>query len=410
MKHGLLFALILFSLSNAFGNSQTLLEESLYNSYQNEILSQDELKSKLAPGFSFYEQKIFVDALEDALTDKAPNAEKVLASFDAFHYDLVERLRLEIFKIKHGQSVALSRTLENELMAAMRSLSPDLRLIYIIAVYEQELLDAGHKDIVELAQDHPEYENIRIDRDSIRDLSAEVIADLFNKTPDMTTYMDGEYVKSVKIFMFCRDNRLYPCLMVMKDEKGDPIRENGQLWNHKSLASSKAGLPSYTRNGNTPSGVYTLDSVMPVADQVISYGRNRRIIVNFIPKSADETLHKRLLPASSQNHEWWQPAITARDIGRNLFRIHGTGKINKDPHTPYFPFMRTSGCIAQRENAYSGVVYNDQRILLDKIMMALGLVPSFANEIHVKGFLYLIEIDDKAAPVELADLNAIGIR
>jgi hypothetical protein len=199
--------------------------------------------------------------------------------------------------------------------------------------------------------------------------------------------------------------------MILKDINGNLVREaDGTLWTHRALASAKTGLPSYTRNGNTPAGVLTIDSVMPVADQQISYGKNRRMILNFVPKSADETLYKSLLPPSSYNNEWWQPSVTARDIGRNLLRIHGTGKINTDPNTPYFPYMRTSGCIAQKENTYEAVTYNDQRVLLDALMTALGLAPIFENEVQIKGVLYIMEIDEVAAQVELADINAIGIK
>ncbi len=237
-----------------------------------------------------------------------------------------------------------------------------------------------------------------------------MIADLFHKTPNVTTYMNGEYIKSVKIYMFCRENRLYPCMMVMRNVHGEVLRNaDGSIWTHKSLASSARGLPSYTKNGNTPTGIYTIDSVMPSADQQISFGKFRRMIVNFIPKSKNETLQKSLLPESSHTEDWWKPAVTARDIGRSLFRIHGTLKINQDPTVPYYPFMRTSGCIAQRENTYDGVEYKDQRELLDTIMKAMDMEPTYANELNVKGIMYLVEIDDKNAPVEADDLAVRGI-
>jgi hypothetical protein len=237
-----------------------------------------------------------------------------------------------------------------------------------------------------------------------------MISDLFHKAPDVTTYMNGEYVNSVKIFMFCRENRLYPCLMVMRNVHGEVVRDDdGIIWSHKSLASSARGLPSYTRNGNTPTGILTIDSVMPAADQQVSFGKFRRMILNFIPKSKNESLMKSLLPASSHTEDWWKSSVTARDIGRNLFRIHGTGKLNQDPSVPYYPFMRTAGCIAQRENTYDGVKYQDQRELLDAIMIAMNMETNFENEIKVKGILYLVEIDDKNAPVELEDLALRGI-
>jgi len=198
--------------------------------------------------------------------------------------------------------------------------------------------------------------------------------------------------------------------MVMKNVHGEVVRdEDGIIWSHKSLASSARGLPSYTRNGNTPTGILTIDSVMPVADQQMSFGKFRRMILNFIPKSKNESLMKSLLPSSSHNQDWWKSSVTARDIGRNLFRIHGTGKLNQDPTVPYYPFMRTAGCIAQRENSYDGITYKDQRELLDAIMVAMNMEPNYENEIKVKGILYLVEIDDKNAPVELEDLAFRGI-
>ena len=133
------------------------------------------------------------------------------------------------------------------------------------------------------------------------------------------------------------------------------------------------------------------------------------MILNFIPKSRDEVLLKSLLPASSHQEDWWKPTVVARDAGRNLFRIHGTGKLNNDPLTPYYPFMRTSGCIAQRENTYPEKTYKDQRELLDNIMTAMDMVPNYQNEVKVKGILYLVDLDDKNAPVLAEDLALRGI-
>jgi hypothetical protein len=255
-----------------------------------------------------------------------------------------------------------------------------------------------------------QYYDVKQDEDTLREVTDTMVSDLFYESPDITTYMNGEYVKSVKIFMFCRTNRLYPCLMVMRNIHGDPVRlEDGTLWSNPALASSSRGLPSYQRNGNTPAGVLTIDSVMPSADQQISFGKFRRMILNFVPRSKDEVLLKSLLPASSLQDDWWRAGVVARDIGRNLLRIHGTGKINNDRNTPYFPFMRTSGCVAQRENTYDGVTYRDQRDLLDSIMKAMDMAALFENEPKIKGLFYLMEIDDKQGPVTLEDLALRGI-
>ncbi len=403
-------ALALAFLPTAWATSNDILEESLYYNFQKTIQSSSKSRHKSMMGFSSFEQSLFVDALEDLAEENSLSALHYLDEQTPVHYDLVQKLRLGILRIKYKRSSILPVELTYELTSALQAPTADVKLVYIIAAYEQDLLVAGHTEIVFLAQTHSQYFDIVNDQETIKELTDDVVADLYHSTPDITTYMNGEYVKSVKIFMFCRNNRLFPCLMVMKNVHGEPVRlEDGTLWSNPALASSAKGLPSYSRNGHTPEGVHTIDSVMPVADAPLSFGKFRRMVLNFIPKSKNEVLLKSLLPASSQNEEWWKNSIVARDIGRNLLRIHGTGKINLDPETPYYPFMRTSGCIAQRENTYDGVTFTDQRNLLDSIMKAMDYAATFANETNIKGILYLVEIDDKNAPVALEDLAFRGI-
>ena len=411
MVHWLPFLLLLMMTAPLNASvSTSVLEETLYFDFQKVIHSRDVQKQKSINGFSAFEQSLFVDALQDMLEEGSPEARESLKVINPLHYNLTENLRLGILKIKYGRAGFLDATLVNQLLLALRSEGVDIKLVYIMAAYEEELLSAGHDDLIALARLHKNYNDIALDQDRKVEIADDVVADLFYRSPDVASYMNGEYVKSVKIFMFCRDNRLYPCLMVMRDVHGQEVRNpDGSLWNHPALASSARGIPSYYRNGNTPAGILTIDSVMPAADQQVSFGKFRRLILNFVPKSRSESLIKSLLPPSSMDEDWWRASMVARDAGRNLLRIHGTGKINTDPSTPYFPFMRTSGCIAQKENTYEGVTYQDQRELLDDVMLAMDMEPEFNNEPKIKGILYLMDLDDKSAPVALEDLASRGI-
>lgn len=389
---------------------KNIYEDYIYHEFKEEVLKGEQDQLKKINGFTAFEQSLYVDALWDLVEENNPAALKTLAEIDMFHYELIERLRVGILRIKYQRSLALSEELTAELSNVLLNPVVDTKLIYTLAAYEAELLSAGHEDIIALAKNHPQYFDISEDESRRQEITNDIVADLFHNTPDVTTYMNGEYVRSVKIYMFCRENRLYPCLMTMRNVHGEVVREeDGSLWTNPALASSARGLPSYVRNGNTPAGVWTIDSVMPVADQQISFGKFRRMMLNFIPKSKDEVLLKSLLPESSHDQEWWKQTVTARDVGRNLFRIHGTGKKNQDPSTPYYPFMRTAGCVAQRENTYGDVTYKDQRDLLDDIMVAMDLRPVYENEVKVKGILYVIEIDDENAPVTARDLALRGI-
>lgn len=413
MKHWMSLAVLVACFSTvawAAPHANDVLEETLYQNFKQKLQSKENSKSLAMSALSRYEQSLFVDALWDLTEEGDLTALNSVNEVATFNYELTERLRVAILRIKYHRATALPDLIQEEVLAVLHAHEVDTKIVYTLAAYESLLLEAGHEDIIELAKLHPSYQDIANSEARRREITTDIVTDLFHFRPNVSTYMNGEYAHAVTIYKFCRENRIFPCLMAMKDIRGNVVRnDDGTLWTHQSLASSAKGLPSYARNGNTPAGIFTIDSVMPVADQQVSFGKFRRMMLNFVPKSRNEQLFKSLIPESSHESDWWRPSIAARDIGRNLFRIHGTGKINNDPTTPYFPFMRTSGCIAQRENTYTGVTYKDQRDLLDKIMVAMDMAPIYENELKIKGILYLIEIDDQNAPVTAEDLILRGI-
>lgn len=407
MKNWTFLTLICFSF-NALANVPAALEESLFFTYQKQILSPEKSVSKSFQVFSAFEQKLFVDALDQLVSEGDETAIATLESLEPFYYELVEQLRIGLLKLKARRSRSLPRSLSNEIELALQNKTADLRLIYLLAAHEDELRRGRHHSIIALAKEFPEYVELNYEK---RSASAEALRDLFFRTPALEDVFEGQYAGGVKIFMFCRTNRLYPCLMLMKDKNNEAVREaNGELWTHKSLASAKTGYPSYKTNGNTPAGIMTIDSVMPVADQQISFGKFRRLILEFIPRTQGDSRLLSTLPESSQKEDWWKPGTVARDVGRNLFRIHGTLKRNEDEASTFWPFMQTSGCIAQRENTYGDVTFKDQRDLLDMMMLSMGLNPEYSNETKLKGLIYITEIDSEDAPVALADLHARGIQ
>ena len=187
------------------------------------------------------------------------------------------------------------------------------------------------------------------------------------------------------------------------------LGEDGRdLWSQPALAASYHGLPYNVINGQTPQGIHRIDSVMPEANRYRAFGKYRRVILNWVPNAGDEdSLTKKFLPQIAHGSDWWKQASVSRDVGRSELRIHGTGKINPDPESTYYPFRKTSGCISQREGSYPDVEYNDQRLILDQLMESLGLLPVFENETEIKGILYFIEIDDQNRPVKLEEVQRI---
>jgi len=134
---------------------------------------------------------------------------------------------------------------------------------------------------------------------------------------------------------------------------------------------------------------------MPEANKAFEFGQFRRLIVNFIPRSSDESSIRKYLPENHQDKSWWKASVVGRELGRDLLRIHGTGRVNLNPFTSYFPFVPTSGCLATNEaNLLGFKKFKDQRLLLDTLMSALNLPLIHENESKIHGLLYVIELDD----------------
>lgn len=234
---------------------------------------------------------------------------------------------------------------------------------------------------------------------TIEPITKEQARAVFWNAPDAVDVFDGKYADGIRLFMFCRHDRNYPCMMVMKDKWGMAVEVDGKPWTQPAMAASSRGIPYNITNGNTPAGVHLINSVMPSADQQTSFGKFRRIILNFVPATEGEELTKKLLNESAHNLPFWRQANIARDVGRDLLRIHGTGRINDDPTSAHYPFRKTSGCVSKREGKYPGVEYIDQREMLDTMMKALDLDPVYANETEIKGIFTIIELDDQKASV-----------
>jgi hypothetical protein len=85
----------------------------------------------------------------------------------------------------------------------------------------------------------------------------ESLRDLFYFNPDLARFQEGEYVDSSKIFVFCRKDRTYPCLMIMKDHFNLPVflGDKKTLWHQPILGYSAHELGFNFKDGNTPSGI-----------------------------------------------------------------------------------------------------------------------------------------------------------
>lgn len=370
-----------------------------------QTVHQGNTKSLVA--FSAEEQRLLVDAIWDAQEVGQMDVREALASITSDAFPLSEQLRLAVIGHRAGERndhVALAT-------AVLTAMQDDKALATLVVSLQYDLQAMGLDELVDSARNlFPEETRwVAASERPVGD-QTNLAIDLWNHEPDLSRYENGAYEDGIKLYMFCRTNRLFACVLTLRGQNFERVMNtDGTLWTQPALVSSAHALPSYQRNGNTPAGIHHIDGVMPAADQQISFGKFRRLILDFVPSSTNEAKTKSLLPTSSQESGWWRPATVARDVGRSLFRIHGTGKTNELPNSSWFPFMRTSGCVAQRENTYNGIEYRDQRNLLDVLMKAQGLEVSFANEAKIKGLLFIIEINDENRAVTPNDLKKMGI-
>lgn len=200
-----------------------------------------------------------------------------------------------------------------------------------------------------------------------------------------------------QIYMFCRVDRRFPCYMLFKDIDGNfLLNDSGEVVGQPALAYSRKKKVPTKKDGHTPSGLLMINGVMPEANKKTVFGKYRRLIVDFASNSQLE----KWIPENHLGKEWWKEAQVAKEVGRKYLRVHGTGLRNGNSRSTYYPFIKTRGCIAQRENRYRDLDMNfkDQNILLNILMEAQGLEVKFENHTRIKSALYLVELsNDKSA-------------
>lgn len=159
--------------------------------------------------------------------------------------------------------------------------------------------------------------------------------------------------------LFCclQKNRDYPGFFIHKNEEGCWSETQGKRWNLPVLGKSSRDLEFFQTNGNTPTGFYTMDSVMPKCDKPELFGKFHRVKIHFLSEK-----DSRLLDSSITQHKVNAQAQIASLFDRTLLRIHGTGEVNTNTESKHYPHIKSAGCLTTRE---CEGFENDQKYLLD---------------------------------------------
>ncbi len=387
--------ILLFSLNIAQANSQLEWIKESRDMQAKDYLLQKSFDKELKQ----FTSKELMDAAWDLITEDGLTLDLNQLSTKA-DFDLEEMIRTHAIEAWYGRPLPRFNEVMADLTLALNSGMLSRRAQYLLLNHRDDLEKHYGVEVYNVLEEKGRFDLADYNMaKSITPMTKEQARSMFWNSPDATDVYNGHYADGIKLFMFCRHDRNFPCMMVMKDKWGMPVEVNGKPWTQPAMAASARGIPYNITNGNTPAGVHLINSVMPSANQQISFGKFRRIILNFVKSSENEELTKALIHEAVHELPFWRQANIARDVGRDLLRIHGTGRINGDPTSAHYPFRKTSGCISKREGEYPEANYTDQREMLDTMMKALDLEPEFANEVNIKGILTVAEIDDSKSSV-----------
>ncbi len=229
--------------------------------------------------------------------------------------------------------------------------------------------------------------------------------------PSIKNFFAKDYLPGqVLVFSFHRKDRNYTGLALVRDTNGAFVKNaDGKYFAVGQIARSVSNMPGYITNGNTPQGFFRMNGFDTSNSFFIGPTTNIQLAMphEYNPFYIDGKLidttwsmdqYKNLLPANFKNYHPLYGTFYAGKAGRSEIIAHGT---TVDPSfyktTIYYPYTPTAGCLATKEiwNNNTGFLQTSDQLLLTQAVQKAG---------GAKGYLIVIEIDDKKAPVALADL------
>ena len=214
------------------------------------------------------------------------------------------------------------------------------------------------------------------------------------------------------LYTFLRNNRNYPGITIIKKPNGKFVKNaDGTIFNIPQLAISYSNLPSYIPNGNTPTGIYSIvgtyitptESIGPTPNILVRspfevspeiFFHNKNKYTQFTKADYDE-----LLPKTWQNYFPIYQSFYSGKSGRKLIIMHGsTDNLTYYKNMPYYPMSPTRGCLSSKElwDSKTGKCLESDQV---------KLINAFRSTKQNKGFLVVIELDDKNKPVTLNDIK-----
>lgn len=235
----------------------------------------------------------------------------------------------------------------------------------------------------------------------------------FTGVPPLDSLFAHQQLHKFKVvYSFQRSHRNAPGLAVVQQADGRFAKDElGQLKAFVQLARSASNLPYFITNGSTPQGLYAITGIgisknvfigpTPNLQMVMMHEVNPPTFTHYFPvvfNAPPEKLYRSYFPSNWQQWSGLMEAYQAGKIGRSEIIAHGT---TIDPEwfkgQPYYPISPTLGCLCGREiwDPKTGKISNSDQ---------LNLVNTFIETPGTKGYLIVINLDDKPGPVTAEEI------
>ncbi len=216
-----------------------------------------------------------------------------------------------------------------------------------------------------------------------------------------------------RMFFFVRQDRAHSGRIVFRKPSGVFLRDSsGKVLTLPYFAMALPNLPGYITNGNSPQGCFSVAGVYNSPAKLIgptprirlfmpSETDNKTFYNNYkLTGKDDRELYLSLFPESWRNYFPIMETYYAGKAGRNDIVMHGT-TVDQRYYTKevFYPNVPTHGCLSgiEKWDDKGYLIFSDQQKLIS-IYNSLG---------NPKGFIYLIEIDDKDSDVSQEEVDLI---
>jgi starvation-inducible outer membrane lipoprotein len=250
-------------------------------------------------------------------------------------------------------------------------------------------------------------------------LSRDIKSELRNRPPlvDLLAYpIRAGYPV---IFSFQRQDRQRFGLAVVRAPDGKFVRNaDGSLFSVAHLANAMSNLPGTITNGNTPQGLFTivgagtatnkwigptpyLHSKVPVEATVAEFEHVDELLSSTqTPNSWKDGVYQSFLPEKWRQYVPFTEALLAGRAGRDDMLLHGT-TINSNYYrgASFYPGTPSAGCLVAME---TWRIEDGRQLSSDQ----LSLAKAFTRDGLDRGYLVVVELDDRVEPVTLQDVIA----